>query len=113
MSLAGRGLQGWTEVAPELLAGAGSGEPLGAEDLIRYYDGGPADWRIAQAPETQVLRRQAVAPAVAAFERTIESAMVLLVGPRGSGKTTTVRQIAVDLVRAGTKVLFRDPGTRL
>ena len=104
-------LQGWTEVTPELLAAAGG--PLGSDDLIRYYDGGPADWRVAQAPETQVLRRQAVAPAAGAFDRTIESAMVLLVGPRGSGKTTTVLQVAVDLVRAGTKVLFRDPGTRL
>ncbi len=111
MSAVGSVLPGWTEVTPELLAAAG--EPLGSDDLVRYYDGGPADWRVAQAPESQVLRRQAVAPAVAAFERTIESAMVLLVGGRGQGKTTTVRQIAVDLVRAGTQVLFRDPGTRL
>ncbi len=101
-------LEGWTEVTPELLAA--HGEPLGPDDLIRYYDGGQPDWRIAQAPETQVLRRQAVAPAVGAFDRTIEMAMVLLVGPRGEGKTTTVLQVAVDLVRAGTKVLFRDPG---
>ncbi len=112
MSLAGSSvLQGWTEVTPELLAA--DGEPLGSDELARYYDGGQADWRVAQAPETQVLRRQAVAPAVAAFDRKIESAMVLLVGPRGQGKTTAVRQIAVDLVRAGTKVLFRDSGTPL
>jgi len=105
-------LPGWTEVTPELLAAHGG--PLTADDLTRYYDGGPADWRIAQAPETQVLRRQAVAPAVGAFDHTIESAMVLLVGARGQGKTTTVLQIAVDLVRAGTaRVLFRDPGIRL
>ncbi len=101
-------LEGWTEVTPELLAA--HGEPPGPDDLIRYYDGGPADWRLAQAPESQVLRRQAVAPAAAAFDKTIESAMVLLVGPRGEGKTTIALQIAVDLVRAGTKVLFRDPG---
>ncbi|MEA2932649.1 MAG: hypothetical protein QOI56_1434 [Actinomycetota bacterium] len=104
-------LEGWTEVTPELLAA--HGEPLGGDELVRFYDGGPADWRVAQAPETQVLRRQAVAPAVAAFETTIETSMVLLVGPRGEGKSTTARQIAVDLVRAGTKVLFRDSGTRL
>ncbi len=105
-------LQGWTEVTPELLAAEG-GEALGADDLIRYYDGGPVDWRIAQAPETQVLRRQAVAPAVGAFERAIEMGMVLLVGGRGAGKSTVARQIAVDLARAGSKVLFRDPGTSL
>ncbi len=68
---------------------------------------------MAQAPESQVLRRQAVAPAVAANVGSIEMTMVLLVGPRGQGKSTTIRQIAVDLVRAGTKVLFRDPGTPL
>ena len=104
-------LDGWTEVTPELLAEHGG--PLAIDDLIRYYDGGPADWRVAQAPESQILRRQAVAPAVGAFEKTIETAMVVLVGPRGQGKSTTARQIAVDLVRAGTKVLFRNPGTVL
>jgi len=104
-------LQGWTEVTPEFLAA--NGEPLEPDELVRFYDGGPPDWRIAQAPETQVLRRQAVAPAVGAFERTIEMGMVLLVGARGEGKSTTVRQIAVDLVRAGTRVLFRQPGVRL
>lgn len=104
-------LQGWTEVTPELLAA--EGEAPESAELVRFYDGGPADWRIAQAPESQVLRRQAVAPAVGAFERTIEMSMVLLVGSRGQGKSTSVRQIAVDLVRAGTKVLFRDPGSRL
>jgi hypothetical protein len=104
-------LEGWTQVTPELLEADGG--PLEPAELVRYYDGGPADWKVAQAPESQVLRRQAVAPAVAAFGRTIETTMVLLVGPRGEGKSTTVRQIVVDLVRTGARVLFRDPGTRL
>jgi len=106
-------LHGWTEVTPELLAAEAGGDPVGPHELTRFYDGGPPDWRIAQAPEHQVLRRQAVAPAVAANVGSIEMTMVLLVGPRGQGKSTTIRQIAVDLVRAGTKVLFRDPGTAL
>jgi hypothetical protein len=54
-----------------------------------------------------------VAPAVAASEASIEMTMVLLVGPRGQGKTTTAQQVAVDIVRRGTRVLFRDPGTAL
>lgn len=104
-------LPGWTEITPELLAA--HAEPLSTDDLVRYYDGGQPDWRIAQAPASQVPRRQTVAPAAGAFERTVEMAMVLLVGPRGEGKTTTAMQIAVDLVRAGTKVLWREPGTEL
>jgi hypothetical protein len=104
-------LPGWIEITPEFLAA--HGEPLAADELVRFYDGGPADWRIAQAPESQVLRRQAVAPAVGAFEKTIETSMVLLVATRGEGKSTTIRQIVVDLVRAGTKVLFRLSGTPL
>ena len=39
--------------------------------------------------------------------------MALLIGAGGDGKSTVLRQIAVDLVEAGKRVLFRVPGTPL
>ncbi len=104
-------LAGWDELDPTLAAD--SPTPLSEADLRTYFDGRSPDWAVATAPGYQVPRRKVVGEAVASLRAPVTPAMVLLLGAGGEGKSTALRQIAVDLVGSGQRVLFRVPGTPL
>ncbi|MEA2842358.1 MAG: hypothetical protein QOJ69_29 [Actinomycetota bacterium] len=104
-------LAGWDELDPTLAADGPT--PLSEADLRTFFDGRSPDWAVATAPGYQVPRRKVVAEAVASLRSPVTPAMVLLLGAGGEGRSTALRQIAVDLVGAGHRVLFRVPGTPL
>jgi hypothetical protein len=107
-------LAGWSEVDEIEGASSGAGPaPLTDADLRSFFDGGWPDWAVAAAPGYQVPRRQVVADAVAMLRAPVGPTMVLLIGSAGDGKSTVLRQVAVDLAGAGHQVLFRRPGTPL
>ncbi len=101
-------MDGWAEVVP-----GDSHDPLRPEELRAYFDGAEPGWRHAQAPGHQIPRRQVVAEAVARLDAASGQTMVLLVGPAGQGRSTAVRQAAVDLAERGHRVLFRTRGAGL
>ena len=102
---------GWDEVDPD--STAANPAPLSEADLRTFFDGRAPDWAVATAPAYQVPRRKVVADAVGMLRSPPSPVMVLLIGAGGEGKSTALRQIAVDLVSAGKRVLFRVPGTPL
>ncbi len=102
---------GWDEVDPA--STSDNPAPLSEADLRTFFDGRAPDWAVAMAPAYQVPRRKVVADAVAMLRSPTSPVMVLLIGTGGDGKSTVLRQIAVDLVGAGKRVLFRVPGTPL
>ncbi len=99
-------MDGWRDVTID----DGDG-PLGAEELRAFFDGAEPEWRHARAPE--IPRRQVVGEAVARLTAPTVQTMVLLAGPAGQGRTTAVRQAAVDLAAQGHRVLFRSPDAGL
>src|SRR5437588_12008445 len=105
-------LDGWLEIDRDFVAGAAAGEGLAA-DLRRFFGGAEPDWRHAVAPDRQVPRRRLVGDTVAVLCKPFSHTMVLLVGPAGEGKSTVLRQVAVDLAGERLRVLFRPPGTPL
>ncbi len=102
---------GWDEVDPGSIAD--NPAPLSEADLRTFFDGRAPDWAVATAPAYQVPRRKVVADAMAMLRSPTSPVMALLIGAGGDGKSTVLRQIAVDLVEAGKRVLFRVPGTAL
>lgn len=104
-------LAGWTEVSPAFLEGHRT--PLAKDALRLFYDGQAPGWRHALAPDAQVPRRSVVAGALARLQAPPGQSMVLLVAAGGEGKSTALRQIAVDLVGHGHRVLYRQRGTPL
>jgi len=104
-------LEGWIEITPALLEGYR--QPLSGAQLRRFYDGQQPDWQHALAPQRQIPRRRVAVDALAQYEVLVAPTMVLLVGSDGEGKSTVLRQVSVDLAKAGRRVLFRRPGTPL
>ena len=102
---------GWQEIDPTSIAD--NPAPLSEADLRTFFDGRAPDWAVATAPTYQVPRRKVVADAMAMLRSPTSPVMALLIGTGGDGKSTVLRQIAVDLVGAGKRVLFRVPGTAL
>lgn len=103
-------LEGWTDLTPQFLDSHRA--PLNAEELVRFYDGQEPGWQHAQAGD-EIPRRQVVPDTLVALRDPAVPTQVLLVADAGQGKSTALRQIAVDLVRSGHKVLFREPGAAL
>ncbi len=90
-------------------------EALTSADLARFFDGQEPEWRHALAPGDQIPRRPVAVDGLAHLTKAAaeSQALVLLVGPGGTGKSTALRQIACDLVAQGRRVLFRSPGAQL
>jgi len=104
-------LAGWTEVTSALLDEHRMA--LSSQDLKRFYGGQVPEWRHALAPPDQIPRRHVVTGALALLGAPVGQSMVLLVASDGEGKSTALRQIAVDLVGERHRVLYRDAGTQL
>lgn len=102
---------GWTEITPVFLADHSTA--LSRADLRSFFDGQAPDWRHAAAPDDQIPRRRVVAGGRAHLKFPLGQSMVLIVGADGEGKSTALRQTAVDLVQEGHRVLFRGPGAAL
>ena len=106
-------LDGWLELTPTRLEDYRAA--LTPEDLAQYFDGQEPEWRHALAPGDQIPRRPVAVDGLAHLSQPAaeSQALVLLVGPDGTGKSTALRQMACDLVAQGRRVLFRSPGAHL
>lgn len=104
-------LAGWTELTPDFLA---SKRIAFNNDQLRvFYDGQEPSWEHALASEEHVPRREVVSRALEVLRRNVSQTMVLLLGAGGEGKSTALRQIAVNLAADEYRVLFREPGAKL
>ncbi len=102
-------MDGWRDV--EVAVEVDDGAPLSAEALRAYFDGAEPGWRHGRSPALP--RRQVVGEAVARLTAPTVQTMVLPAGPAGQGRSTAVRQAAVDLAAQGHRVLYRQRGAGL
>ncbi|PZS19522.1 MAG: hypothetical protein DLM54_06845 [Acidimicrobiales bacterium] len=104
-------LAGWTEITSDLLEDHRMA--LSSQALKRFYDGQVPEWRHALAPHDQIPRRHVVAGALGLLRAPVGQSMILLVASDGEGKSTALRQTAVDLVGERHRVLYRETGANL
>lgn len=105
-------VEGFTAVTADFLSDQ---EALPEAGLIRFFDGQVSTWQVALAPEVPRLEAaEKVAALLAAGREAGELAVLLVEGPAGEGKSTVLRQAAVDCARSGDwRVLWREPGLPL
>ncbi|MFF7195870.1 hypothetical protein ACFZAM_19500 [Streptomyces sp. NPDC008079] len=101
----------WQLIDREFLAGR---REASRESLVRYFDGALPTWETVLA---DVPRREAVSRITGnlLYERGSASTVHLVVGPSGEGKSTLIRQVAVDLASSHEdwRVYWRDSGDTL
>ncbi len=98
-------LHGWIELTVDVLSRLQA--PLGPAELRLYFDGQEPDWRHALA-KREIPRRGVVSNAVAKLQSGEGQTAVMLLTAGGEGKSTVLRQVAVDLLEGGCRVLVRD-----